>query len=318
MEFLGHPKPRLYPCRVRTPDLIDLRCFEAALRTGSLSAAGRELGVSQQAVSARLRGLERLIGNTLVMRSPAGVSPTPTGDALLAWAREVLDAAARLDEGIASLTGDRPGTLVVGASQTVAAHLLPTWLLNLRRAQLAVGAEPSEVTLRTANSTEIVTAVRAGELDLGFIETPDAPRGLGSAVVGRDRMVVAVAAGHEWSARDSVALSEVAGVALVTREAGSGTRAAFEAAVAERLGRQAHAPALALATEAAVRSAVAQGVAPAVLSELTVRDDVRLGRIVALPIGPDPLERPFTAVWRGSAQDLTGLRRELVALAGSH
>ncbi|RZT62735.1 LysR family transcriptional regulator [Leucobacter luti] len=303
---------------MRTPDITELRCFEAALRTGSISAAGRELGVTQQAVSARLRGLERLIGVPLLERSPAGVSPTPGGDAVLAWAREVLAAAARLDEGISSLAGQPDRALTVGASQTVAAHLLPTWLLELRRAQLAAGSAPSEIALRTGNSTEIVAAVRAGELDLGFIESPAPPHGLGSAQVGRDRMVVAVAPDHEWSGRASVPLADLARVQLVAREVGSGTRAAFEAAVSEALGIEPLAPALTLATEAAVRSAVAQCVAPAVLSELTVRDDAQLGRIVALPIGPEPLERPFTAVWRGSRRDLTGVRRQLVALAGRH
>lgn len=310
----------MYPGGVSSPDLIDLRCFEAAIRTGSISAAARELGVSQQAVSARLRSLERLVGITLIQRSPSGVAPTPAGDALLAWAREVLAAAAKLDEGIASLAGHAGRSVTIGASQTVAAHLLPGWLLELRRAQLAAGRSPSETALRTANSTEIVAAVRAGELDLGFIESPDVPAGLGSAVVGRDRMVCAVAPDHAWAERDRVSLGEVAAVPLVTREVGSGTRAAFETAVRQLesgSAAPAHAltPALVLATEAAVRSAVAEGVAPAVLSELTVRDDVRLGRIVALPFAPDPLERPFTAVWRGSARDLAGPRRELVALA---
>ncbi|GAA1622407.1 LysR family transcriptional regulator [Leucobacter chromiireducens subsp. solipictus] len=308
------PKLALYPVDMRSPDLIDLRCFEAALRLGSLSAAARELGITQQAVSARLRGLERLTGGPLVHRSPAGVTPTPDGDALLAWAREVLDAAARLDEGIASLAGGARRTLRIGASQTIAAHRLPGWLLELRRAQLDRGSAPSDVALRTANSTEIVAAVRAGELDLGFIETPDTPDGLGSAVVGRDQMVVAVTPDHPWASLPSVPLTEIAATPLVTREAGSGTRAALDTAIAH-LSVPAPPPALVLATEAAVRSAVAQGVAPAVLSELTVRDDVRLGRIVARPLGPVPLRRPFTAVWRGGPSDLSGARRELVALA---
>ncbi|SJN09072.1 Transcriptional regulator, LysR family [Leucobacter sp. 7(1)] len=300
---------------MRSPDLSDLRCFEAALRLGSLSAAARELGVTQQAVSARLRGLERLTGGPLVHRSPAGVTATPDGDAVLAWAREVLDAAARLDEGIASLAGGTRRTLRIGASQTIAAHRLPSWLLELRRAQLDRGMDPSDIALRTANSTEVVAAVRAGELDLGFIETPDAPPGLGSAVVGQDQMVVAIAPEHPWASLTSVPLAEIAATPLVTREAGSGTRAVLDTTIAAHVAHPAHQPALVLATEAAVRSAVAQGVAPAVLSELTVRDDVRLGRIVARPLGPEPLLRPFTAVWRGGPGDLSGTRRELVALA---
>jgi DNA-binding transcriptional LysR family regulator len=63
-----------------------------------------------------------------------------------------------------------------------------------------------------------------------------------------------------------------------------------------------------------VRSAVAQGVAPAVLSPLTVRDDVRLGRIVARAITPR-VTRAFTAVWRGTDRDLVGRRRRLVEIA---
>ena len=297
------------------PDLTELRCFEAALRTGSISAAGRELGVTQQAVSARLRGLERIVGVPLIERSPAGVTATPAGDAVLAWTREVLTAAARLDEGIASLAGHASRALTVGASQTIAAHLLPGWLLELRSAQLAADRPPTTVALRTANSAEIIAAVRAGELDLGFIETPELPHGLGTALLRQDRMIAAVSPDHPWAGRGQVGLAELAAVPLVTREAGSGTRAAFEAEVRGRLGIPTREPVLALATEAAVRGAVAEGVAPAVLSELSVQDDVRLGRIVALPLGPEPLERPLTAIWRGSRRDLTGARRELVALA---
>ncbi|WP_164512764.1 LysR family transcriptional regulator [Leucobacter chromiireducens] len=300
---------------MHSPDLAALRCFEAALRTGSISAAGRELGVTQQAVSARLRGLERLVGVSLVQRSPAGVTATPAGDAVLAWAREVLSAAARLDEGIASLAGGASRTLTVGASQTIAAHLLPTWLIELRGAQLAAGRSATSVALRTANSADTVAAVRTGELDLGFIETPTLPHGLGVAQIGVDRMVLAVSPAHAWAARDGVTLAEIAAIQLVTREAGSGTREAFETAVARQLGGEPLAPVLELGTEAAVRSAVAKGVAPAVLSELSVRDDARLGRIAVVPIDPAPLERPLTAVWRGSRRDLAGARRELVAIA---
>ncbi len=301
---------------MRTPDLTDLRCFEAALRTSSISAAGRELGVTQQAISARLRGLERLTGVPLLHRSPAGVTPTPAGDALLSWARDVLAAAARLEEGIAGLAGSAAAAFALGASQTVAAHLLPGWLLELRRSQLAAGLTPSDVALRTGNSAEVIAAVRSGELDLGFIEAPEPPAGLGHTVVGRDHMVLAVAPGHPWATRERVPLTELATTPLVTREPGSGTRAAFEAAVT-RAGRTPVAPTLALATEAAVRSAVAEGVAPAVLSALTVRDDAQLGRIVPVAIGPEPLERPFTAIWRGTMQDLGGARRALVAVAAA-
>ena len=315
MSTPRHTPPHT-PAATATPTLAELRCFEAAIRTRALSAAARELGVSMQAVSARMQGLERQLGLELLVRSPGGVSPTPDGEAVLAWAREVLAAAERLDEGVASLRGDaQRRALRVGASQTVAAHLIPRWLVALRRQQLDAGRTPGEIALRTANSTEIETMLRAGEIDLGFVECPDPPRGLGAARIGTDRMVAAVAPGHPWAELAHVTLAQLAAEHLITREEGSGTRAAFEAAVRDRCGTEPAEPAVSLATEAAVRSVVASGAGAAVLSELAVADDVRLGRLRAIPIGPDPLTRPFTAIWRGSRRDLTGARRELVALA---
>lgn len=299
-----------------SPTLVELRFLDSAVRLGSFSAAARELGVTQQAVSSRIRGLERLAGVDLVRRSPGGVTPTADGDAVLAWARDVLTAADRLDEGLAGLRGAPGRTLRVAASQTIAAHLLPGWLVELRNAQGLAGRTPDETALRTANSREVVALVRGAEVDLGFIESPAAPRDLGSVAVRRDRMVVAVAPEHPWADRPAVPLSELAETALVAREAGSGTRAAFEDAVARSRGYAPAPPLVALATEAAVRSAAARGVAPAVLSELTVYDDVRLGRIRAVPIDP-PIERPLTAIWRGSRRDLDGARRELVAIAAA-
>jgi DNA-binding transcriptional LysR family regulator len=64
-----------------------------------------------------------------------------------------------------------------------------------------------------------------------------------------------------------------------------------------------------------VRSAAIAGIAPAVLSELAVADDVALGRLRALELEPVPLRRPITAVWQGGARDLHGLARELVDVA---
>lgn len=304
---------------VPSPSLAELRVLECAVRTGSLSAAARDLGLSQQAVSARLRGLERLIGLELVHRSPAGVAPTPAGDTVLAGAHEVLAAAARLDAAIAELRGGSGApALRVAASQTIAAHLLPDWIVELRGARLSAGLASVQVELRTANSEQVIALVRGGDADLGFIEQPEAPRGLAHAIVRHDRMVVAVAPQHAWAGREMIPVDELARAPLVTREAGSGTRAAFERAVRERLGAEAAPPLMSLATEAAVRSAVARGVAPAVLSELTVLDDARLGRIVAVPIGPAAVRRPLVAIWRGDARDLIGARRHLVEVAAAH
>ncbi|MBL5973361.1 MAG: LysR family transcriptional regulator [Candidatus Leucobacter sulfamidivorax] len=301
-----------------SPTFVELQHFEAAVRNGSLSRAAKELGVSQQAVSYRVRSLERMLGLELIQRSPFGVAPTEVGATVLGETQEVLAAVLRLDTTASRLRGDSAApSLSVGASQTIAAHLLPGWIVGLRRRQERAGLVATAVGLRTANSEEIIAMVRAGSIDVGFIEQPEPPRDLGSAVVQRDRMIVAVATDHPWSVRTEIPLVELADLPLVSREPGSGTRAAYEDAVRTALGRAAAQPVVSLATEAAVRSAVALNVAPAVLSELTVRDDVHLDRLRALAITPQEITRPFTAIWRGSKRNLTGVAQALISVASA-
>lgn len=303
---------------MQSPPLSELESFVMSVRLGSVSAAARALELSQQTASLRVRSLERRLEIDLVQRSPRGVTPTASGEAVLAWAAEVLAAADRFTSGVESLRGiSHAAALRVGASQTIAGHCLPRWILQLRSTASTERADNTDVELRTGNSKEVIAMLRAGTIDLGFIETPSVPRDLGSAVVANDQMLVAVAPSHEWARSRSVPLRDLAATPLVMRETGSGTRETLDEAVS-RAGH--HAPAeaaLTLATEAAVRSAVAEGVAPAVLSELTLNDDVKLQRIVGVAIDP-PLSRPFTAIWLGGTRDLRGVARTLVSIASMH
>lgn len=296
--------------------LAEARTLESAARTGSLSKAAAELGITQQAVSHRVRGLERALGFELLHRSHSGIATTEACEALLEHIAPLLSAESALHRAIEQLQQRTRQSMTVGASQTVASHLLPGWLDTLRTAQQRAGAPVTSVELHTANSAAIIAMVRSGELDLGFVETPELPHDLGTVTVHEDELILAVSPTNPLATQHNTTLDEVARLPLVTREHGSGTRAMFEAA-AHAHGLELAPPAVTLATEAAIRSAVAHGVAPAVLSDLTVRDDVRLGRILALRFQPAPLTRPLTAIWRGTARDLTGAHRELVETAAS-
>lgn len=71
-------------------DLEQLRTLVAAVDTGSLSAAVSVRNLSQSSLSEQLRKLEERAGQVLLVRSKAGVRPTPAGDRLLAHARQIL------------------------------------------------------------------------------------------------------------------------------------------------------------------------------------------------------------------------------------
>src|ERR1700748_2683764 len=116
------------------PEVSALEVLWAMAKTGSLSAASREVGISQQAVSARLTSIESQISVRLVTRTTRGTQLTPAGEVVAEWADQVLDVAQRVDAGLASLRAERRSRLKVAASLTVAEQLLPRWLVSVRAA----------------------------------------------------------------------------------------------------------------------------------------------------------------------------------------
>ena len=265
--------------------------------------------MSQPAASARLRELERRLGLTLLHRSPRGSTLTPTGALVADWARAAVEAADALATGAAALRVTHESRLAVAASQTVAEYLLPPWLVALR-----AGHPGLSVTLRAANSAEVATAVLGGDVDLGFVEGPDVPAGLRSEVVATDRLVVVAGPGHPWARRRrGVTAAELAAPPVVSREAGSGTRRAFEEALGGRGGAD---PVLELSSTTAIKHAVAAGSGAAVLSSLAVTAELAAGTLVAVPASM-PLQRQLRAVWPAGGQ-LIGPARDLYAIARRH
>jgi DNA-binding transcriptional LysR family regulator len=284
-------------------------------RTGSLNSAAREIGVSQQAVSARIRGIESQTGVILLHRGPHGSSLTAGGIAIAEWAARLLDVAAELDVGIAALRQDRRQRLRVSASLTIAEQLLPAWLVSLRASTQRSGRPGAEIMLTAANSDTVIAHVADGRADIGFVEGPLRPRSMRSRVIGHDELAVVVPPSHPWGRRRTVSAAELAGTPLVSREEGSGTRDVLTAGLIAALGpdmRQAPA-ALSLSTTSAIRAAVIAGAAPAVLSDLAVADDLATGRLVRVTVPGLDLRRTLRAVWRGTAAPPAGAARDLIA-----
>lgn len=275
----------------RVPDLDTLVLLLEVATSGSFGRAALAHGISQPAVSARIRNLERLVGFALVERSARGSTLTPNGVLVAGWARAVLDAAEVLDAGIASLRLDSEHHLQVAASMTIAEHLLPRWLVRL-----AADRPQTAVSLTAMNSAQVEASVLNGHADLGFVEGPDTSAELDSQVVARDRLVIVVAPSHPWARlRRRITAAELAGTRLVQREAASGTRTSMEAALAAY--RPMATPVLELSTASAVRSAAAAGAGPAVLSELAIGDDINNGRLVVITIPGLDLTRQLRAIW---------------------
>lgn len=291
------------------PNLPALALFVAVVDEGGLGAGARRLGLHQPNASRTIAQLEAQAGTALLDRDPRGSRPTSAGLLYAAHARELLDAAEEFSAWLRHSRAEDARELRVGASMTIAEHLMPAWLTELRRATARI-----RVDLEVLNSTHVLSAVREGSLQLGFVETPHVPRGVHAVALQQDELVVVVAPAHPWARRAvPLDLAELAATPLVVREGGSGTREAFQQLVPAAART---APVQELGSNAAVRIAVASGAGPAVLSTLAVRASLEDGQLERVPLAGSPLRRPLTAVWSGPRR-LSGPAADLVAVATS-
>ncbi|MBF6331240.1 LysR family transcriptional regulator [Nocardia transvalensis] len=297
------------PLSPRVPDLAALDLLLSVIELGSLGRAAQAHGISQPSASSRIRYLEKLVGVPVLERTTLGSRPTAAGALIAEWAHAVVDAAAQLDAGIETLRAQRDSHLSVAASQTVAEYLFPKWLMALR-----IRVPDTTIALEAGNSAEVAQAVRDGRATIGFVEVPDAPEDLDNRIVAWDRLVVVVAPTHRWARRSSITPADLTNTPLICREPSSGTRIAFEQAMIRHDPTWHPDVLLELSSTTAIKTAVAEGLGPAILSSLAVNTELSDGTLVSPPLSGLNLRRPLRAIWP-KAQRLTGPARDLLTIA---
>lgn len=271
------------------PDIGSLELLVTIAERGSLSAAAAALDIAQPNASRQLSRLERRLGVRLFNRGTRGTEATPAGRVAVEHARRVLDAADGLVDQVRAAAGS--GRVRIVASQTIAEHLMPTFL-----AALAADLPGVPASFEVENTAGVLAAVRRGRADLGFVEGAEDPAGLHSRVIGHDRLVAVVAPTHPWAHGTGIAAHALADTPLIVREEGSGTREVLARALAPLPTAE---PALVLHSNAAVRTAAAGGAGCALLSELVVATDIREGRLARVPVHGLDLRRSLRVVWDG-------------------
>ena len=162
----------------------DLALFALAARHGSLSAAGRELGLSPAAASARLTALEKQLGATLMARSTRSLSLTEDGANFLVHASRAIEAVEAGRASLGSSTAEPSGTLRAALPGPFGRqHVLP-FLPEFRERY-------PDVSVDLHLSDQFVNLVEEG-FDLGIrIGVPRDSSLVGTLLAPNRRMVVA-------------------------------------------------------------------------------------------------------------------------------
>ncbi|MFL0277924.1 LysR family transcriptional regulator [Mycobacterium sp. SMC-19] len=209
-------------------ELRQLEYFIAVVEEANFTRAAQRVHVAQPAVSAQIGRLERELGQRLLDRSRREVRPTAAGAAVLPYAKAALAAVDDVRLAVDELSRLVRGTVTIG---TVTAHSVdvPGLLAEFHAEYPSV-----EITLSTANSDQLIDAVRSGELDTAIVSVgPDErPTGLDIEVVTDEAVDAAVGLADELAGRATVSLAQLAQRPLIALPVGTGIRRQFDQACA--------------------------------------------------------------------------------------
>ena len=200
-------------------DLRQLEILQAIAESGSFTACGQKLHVSQSAVSRQIMLLEEELGEPLFLRVGRKVRMTPAAESLVQLGKRVFQDVRETVGVITDRTRELRGTLRLSGGMTVCLYVFPPLLKYLRRVHPQL-----DVRLRVATAEQSVHEIRAGRVDAGLLTLPIDESDLLTLPVMREELLVLTPPGHSLARRRRVAPRDLADQPFVLFEVGSATR----------------------------------------------------------------------------------------------
>jgi len=279
-----------------------LKSLLETIRKGSFSSAAEFLGITQPAVSQHIKALEGSYGVQLIAKRKN--RPVPTREGMLLYHHaEKIEAAYRSIERDMRNASAAVRTYDIGATLTVGEYILPHLLTEHRR----LHAE-TRIRLAIQNTNHIVERLLRSQIVLGLVEGPVEAAGVEVRSFGRDELVVVAAPTHPLVAkarRHGVAITDLLASELIIREPGSGTRVVFERYLVGRgIDARLLQPYMEIESINTIKFLVRSALGVSVISSLAVKEEIREGSLVRVPLAGPPIERELRFVWGESADAL--------------
>lgn len=280
--------------------LRQLQVFLAAAHSQNITRAAEELAMSQSAASGALRELEAHFDIQLFDRVGKRLQLNELGRLLQPRVEALLAQALELETAL--LQHAEAGPLKVGATLSIGNYLAVGIM-----ARYMVDHPDARVTLDVENTATIADKVRNFELDIGLIEGEVQHADLEVLPWREDELVVFCAASHPLARYQELSDEQLLAVPWILREAGSGTRQAFDRAL-HGLMPQLHIL-LELQHTEAIKRAVQAGLGIGCLSRVTLEDAFGRGDLVPLPVPGRDFRRLFYFVMHRQKYRSAGLER---------
>ncbi len=257
------------------PNLNDFVVFLVACETKNFSQAGRQLHLSQPAISQTISNLEKHFGTNLFHRQGRKVYLTEIGQALKPMAQELVSAAYRIDETIFSLQGEVVGEFEIGCSTASGTYLLPKLIARFKRMFPLV-----RINVHTASRDLVFKKLVSGEVAMGISSRLIDHRDLEYKYFFSDEVILIAPAGHHWVDFKRIHPEDLLDEPLILHEEGSGTREVLRKGLLEHdISLDMLKVAMDLGDAVTIVMAVEEGIGVAFISRLAAVRGLQLGRI---------------------------------------
>src|SRR5688572_26977981 len=204
-------------------DLRQLEIIRAIAETGSFTAAGHKLHVSQSAISRQILLLEDELKEPVFLRVGRRIRITPAGESLLQLSHRVFQDLKDTIAGISDSQESLRGTVRLLGGMTVCLYVFPPLLTELKRQHPEI-----DLKLMTGSSERCLQQLRSGAGDLALLTLPIDQPDLVTVPVLQEELLVVTAAKHPLSRKRKILPHDLVGQPFVLFESGSNTRRAVD------------------------------------------------------------------------------------------
>jgi DNA-binding transcriptional LysR family regulator len=272
-------------------ELDQIRSFLVVARSGSFSLAARELYRTQPAISIKIRGLERELGQQLLERRQRGVALTPAGEVFRRRAEAILAEVDNLGSELRDLSARRLGHVSLGASDTVCLYLLPRMIRRFTQQYPGI-----QLRLVTQVSQRVLDLILTGQIDIGIVTLPVPTDGIETRPLYLDEFVVVLAPDHPLASRKPLRPSDLQPHPIIHLRPDTLTRRWIDAKL-EPFGLR-HRVRMEVSTIEVIKKLVEVGLGISLLPEMAVAEEVRAGRLRAAKLAGLPLRKPMGLAYR--------------------
>ncbi len=272
--------------------LKQLRSVGAVARTGSLTQAAAVLGLTPPAVHTQLRSLEAHLGCTLIEKgAKSGMVLTAQGQLILN-AQKSIDATLKsCMNQIDAMQKGLAGSVVLGVVST-GKFFAPALVAGLKKSFGNI-----DVKLFVGNRGAILEALSEGSVDLAIMGRPPREPIVNARAIGAHPHLMIAAPDNRLAGRDFIEPEELLDEVIISREPGSGTRILMIRYL-DRVGEGKPYETIEMGSNETIKQAVIAGMGIALISQHTVTEELKAGRLVAIKTSEMPIQRQWFALHR--------------------